>query len=115
MRDQQREVLESVYEYLPRFKDGINELAKNLAIRVTAKEREVIVQVVDGLQWLLDAFRLTKEIQTTEIDTQLVRPLIVEMCDAIENDDMILLGDLLEYELTPIVENWEEQVHVLVG
>lgn len=110
MKEQQQEVIQSAYEYLPRFKQGISELAQQIKINTTSKERETITQVIDGIQWLLEVFKLTKEIQKTPIQVTDITPLLQEMSEALENDDMVLLGDLLEYELLPLADQWEKQL-----
>jgi hypothetical protein len=32
------------------------------------------------------------------------------MISAFENTDYVLLGDILEYEILPILENWNEKL-----
>lgn len=110
MKQQQVEALQSAYQYIPRFKEGVGKLASTLKVRTTSNEREEITHLVEGIAWLIDIFRLTKDVQKTVIKTEGIVSLLEEMSGALENDDMILLSDLLEYELIPIVEEWDKQI-----
>jgi hypothetical protein len=41
--------------------------------------------------------------------------IIKEMVSSQENDDWIMLADLLEYELVPLLEEWKEIVHFIIN
>ncbi|SHE57126.1 hypothetical protein [Clostridium fallax] len=56
---------------------------------------EVVCQAVIEIQSIL----------TEEFDLDNLNNFMNEMIQALENEDYILLGDLLEYEIIPILEN----------
>ena len=104
MKDDKIEVLNSVNEYLEILKNGINNLCELIQ---AGKEKEginLIPQLADGIGWVIDAVTVTKDVQKKEIDITGLNDYIEESVEALENEDYILVGDLFNYEILPIIE-----------
>ena len=67
---------------------------------------ELTIQIIDGLRWLIEAIRLTEDVQEEAIDILEIKNILGEMLEAFENEDNILLADMFEYELLEILERW---------
>ena len=104
MEDDKIEVLNSVNEYLEILKNGISNMCELIQ---SGKEKEginLIPQLADGIGWVIDAVRVTKDVQKKEIDITGLNDYIEESVEALENEDYILVGDLFNYEILPIIE-----------
>lgn len=117
--DQERvdpiEVLMTAKEYLERLIPGVANTADYLRNGNEHEGSRMMVYIVDGLQWLADAIMLTTEHQVEKIDFMEITPFFTQINEALENLDYIFLGDLLEYEIVPILETWKLKLLKTVG
>lgn len=102
----QHETLDSVREYLNKLIDGIDACSNNLQINKNDEGIKLLGEIIDGLDWLLNALRLTKAAQKNSVDTTEIEEQIRILLEAMENGDIILVSDLLQYEIKPILEKW---------
>lgn len=105
MGNEKIEVLKSADEYLDILKKGISDACE---LFQSGKEQEginLIPQLADGIGWIIDAVTLTKDIQKNEIDSSELGEQIEGIAEALENEDYILVGDLFNYEVLPIIES----------
>jgi len=117
-----QEALATGGDYLPRLKEGVRKAG---LLFQEGKEGEAVYlfnQLLDGFEWLasvVDSFGLALRddlIPITTIDTNIEQSVksfgtcLAELQKAWENTDYIFIGDLLTYELVPLVETWENIV-----
>ena len=110
MNKEKIEVLQTANDYMNNLKDGIVNLANMIQ---EGKEQEaitIIPQVVDGIEWIVQVIILTKEVQKNEIGVEGLNDQLQEIIEALENEDYILVGDLFNYEILPILENIHERI-----
>ncbi|OPZ91437.1 MAG: hypothetical protein BWY74_01962 [Firmicutes bacterium ADurb.Bin419] len=106
-----REVIDSAVEYINKVVLGIGGIVEDFQSGREDKATNTMAQLIDGLHWLLQAIEGTKDVQGDNfIDISAVNPIFSQLTEAFENTDYVLLGDLLEYELTPIMKNWKERL-----
>ena len=101
MNKEKIEVLQTANDYMNNLKNGIVNLANMIQ---EGKEQEaitIIPQVVDGIEWIVQVIILTKEGLNDQLQ---------EIIEALENEDYILVGDLFNYEILPILENIHERI-----
>jgi len=110
IRQQQIELMESLLEYLPKMIQGVNSTVTHYQSAQESKANELMIDIIDGMKWLIDAVTLTASIQKEPIDITELHEHFNEMISAFENTDYVLLGDILEYEILPILENWNEKL-----
>jgi len=88
----------------------------------TAPEQEalrVLAQILEALRWLLttgaSGRRLVGAEKSPEVDRffRHLEALLTEMEDYARQEDYILLADLMEYELLPLVEQWRRLLTTL--
>lgn len=110
MNKEKIEVLQTANDYMNNLKNGIVNLANMIQ---EGKEQEaitIIPQVVDGIEWIVQVIILTKEVQKNEIGVGGLNDQLQEIIEALENEDYILVGDLFNYEILPILENIHERI-----
>lgn len=106
-----KEVVESAIDYLDRVIIGIEGINEDFQRGREDRATSSIVQLVDGIQWLLQVIEGTREIQgDATIDASQINPVFNQLIEALENMDYVLLGDLLEYEITPVMKEWREKL-----
>lgn len=101
---EEKEALITVDEYLYKLKDGINNISNLIQEGKEQESFTLIAQVADGLQWVDEAFDVTKEYHNYELTLEKANEFIEEISEALENEDYILVSDLFTYEITPIIE-----------
>ncbi|MCX7748436.1 MAG: hypothetical protein N2645_16350 [Clostridia bacterium] len=112
------EALESAYEYSEKVIDGIGGIVYNLHAGREDKALPVCIDLVDGIKWLGECFELTGPYQDAKgikIDYSKLNEVTVQLVEALENKDYVLLGDLLEYEVVPVVQEWNDQIRQILG
>lgn len=105
------EALETLYDYLPRLIKGINDAVENFKMQREDKGIGLLIKIIDGLQWCTEVVYKTEEVLTTygiEIDKEAINSIYNEVIEALENEDYVLISDLLEYEIVPILKEWFE-------
>ncbi|VDG69326.1 Uncharacterised protein [Clostridium carnis] len=115
MNKEKIEVLQTANDYMNNLKDGIVNLANMIQ---EGKEQEaitIIPQVVDGIEWIVQVITLTKEVQKNEIGVEALNDQLQEIIEALENEDYILVGDLFNYEILPILEEIHEGIKETVA
>ena len=88
------------------------EEAGNVSILLqTGKDREAMETVIGFVEFLkkfsriLGILDIKKSIPVNKEAILEFNSMLTELCSAIENSDSVLVGDLLEYEIIPVVEN----------
>lgn len=107
MNNEELEVLQTANEYINNVQKAIPEIIENYRNGQEVQASEKMILLIEGLQWLDEVIRLTQE--HTSIDREDSISLYQEILEAMENGDIILLSDLMEYELIPILSLWKEQ------
>lgn len=105
-RKEKIEVMHTAYNYLERLEQGIDECAMLFREKQLDKANEQLVLIVEGLEWLIDAISLTSDVRENVIDVTKMTPMLKEIVEAMQNTDVILVADLLYYEVLENVKGW---------
>ncbi|NFQ00882.1 hypothetical protein [Clostridium sporogenes] len=111
MSNDKIEILKTASEYILRLKDGILKTSEYMESGEYDKGFSLIYPIAKGLSWLIEVIEKTKDIQKEEIFLDELNDKLNEINNAIENEDNVLIGDLFQYELLPIMENIEEIIN----
>lgn len=116
-------LLESFQEmnnYIYKLKDGISNIVNLLASEQEQEAFNMIVQLTNGLEWINNVFASVKEIsnidfEEVEFDEMIesFQNILESIVDSIEDKDYVLLSDILEYELSEIIEKIEKNLPIL--
>lgn len=101
------ETLKTASQYIHKLLVGIYTIVQLIQVGDHEKSLLIFPEIVDGLDWTIKAINLTSDIQKEKIDTTEINDKLKEIIDAFENQDYLFLSDLIEYEIEPIIEEWE--------
>lgn len=104
------ELLQTAYEYITRLEEGIEVCIECFQTGDFGKANRDLVLIIDGLDWLIRAITLTKEIQSKPIDLSSITTALPELLDGIENSDNILIADILQYEILEGLQTWQNEI-----
>jgi len=102
------EVLEAIItaeNYMGNIRNGIELIVNNYRGGNYYKAKENMKDLVEGLVWLNEVLTYTKSYHS--INPLDLSNIFNEMVIAFENTDTVMLADLLEYEVLPIIEAWQ--------
>lgn len=119
LKELMSEVLLSAEVYLARLIPGIKQLSDKYYEGATQDSWVKFEQLLEGLQWILQMLDNVVNVennlryQNAEQYEELVEQLkehVTNLQDAVDNEDMILLADILGYELLPSLEAIDQQI-----
>lgn len=104
------DTLESLYDYLPKMIQGIDQFVAKMMIQNQTNALEILPNIFEGLNWITQAVLLTQPLQKVPLNGQELVLILPALMDAYENQDLILVSDLLDYEIKPMIEKWTHQI-----
>ena len=112
------EIMASAEEYLERAKPEVEKLSAEFYQGPTEESWHKFTQLLDGLQWLLEVVpaldSYLPEKQDPPVWSREFDEKIKQLQEALENSDHVLLGDLLQYEISPLFSAVEEEIEILL-
>ncbi len=111
----QVEALRDALEYTEKLYLGTKRAIVLLRQKDIQAGYQLIVQITEGLGWLGDVLRLTQDIQIQKVNTLEVNHLLRVLIEAIENEDIGLLADAMEFELLEQLNKWMMAIQVNVN
>lgn len=100
--------------YVKKVIDAIRDISDNFMTGQENLALKGFVEIIDGLEWLTNVISLTKDnhselgMKFEGYDTLVT--MLGELVAALENNDYVLIGDLLNYEIKPILEKWAAEL-----
>lgn len=110
MENNKFDLLKEAIENIVNLKIEINEAIKYFQGGKENSGCNLIVSVVEGIQFLRDTLYITYDIQKKPISFKTMNEKLKDVVQAFENNDYILVGDLFQYEVLPIIENIGEKI-----
>ncbi|URZ00973.1 hypothetical protein [Clostridium felsineum] len=104
------EALKTAAEYIPKLKKGIKDIYEYYEKGEYEKGAEIITEASEGFGWIINLIAVTKDVLSEELDEAELTEKFSEVIEAMENEDYILVGDLFQYEVYPIIENYERVI-----
>ena len=99
------DVLNSFNEYVSKVPNGISQIIKNLRNGNTDVAMELILQLIEGIQWLNEVNLLLEQNDSPiKMDKDILNKFLVEINEGLELNDINLVSDVLEYEMKPFFE-----------
>ncbi|MCM3040932.1 hypothetical protein M3201_14610 [Paenibacillus motobuensis] len=106
----------AISDYLERFIPAITELSDHFYGELTEENWGTFSYFIEGLSWILQSIEFLQVISdegTSAIHTKTLQELskIVEELEAgLEDKQFVLVGDLMQYELSPVLESYKEEI-----
>lgn len=110
MMNEQIDALKSADQYMEKLKAGVSSIAEFINDNKISDAYELIPAVAEGLDWIMKIITLTSEVQKEQIVTSDINEQLDSIVEALENEDYILVGDLFNYEMLPILDRIHEQI-----
>ena len=104
------ETIQMLNEYIIKLINGIVKTVEYFQEGEDKKGCELISPIADGIQWMSDALLATKDLHKQDFKIENMNEKLNEIVNALENEDFILVGDLFQYELLPIIEDIQNKM-----
>ncbi|MEF9951692.1 MAG: hypothetical protein RR840_04640 [Clostridium sp.] len=108
IQNTQLEILESIKNYLPRLIFGTEEAVAKIHSGSEGAFLNTIPDIIEGTQWSINAMVAINPFVNGEVNIDKINSIFLEMISAMESGDYILVADMLEYELIPIISSWND-------
>lgn len=120
-----RDSLAEAFAYLDRAEEGIPALAQNFQTNPGPESFQGLRQLYEGFYWinlllckLSDNFNIGLNAMTVQGETagehhRKFIEILKQLLDSQEKGDMVLISDLLEYEIAPMVPIWRELFQII--
>ncbi|MBN1057670.1 hypothetical protein FDC27_07115 [Clostridium botulinum] len=108
------EFLKVTSEYIIQLEKNIEEIVKILQGTEYKEGIKALNSVIEGINLVAIAVENTKELHKKEISLNKLNEKLNEIVQALENEDNILMADLFQYELLPIIENIKTIIDVSI-
>ncbi|NFO32344.1 hypothetical protein FDB37_01735 [Clostridium botulinum] len=107
---EKKEMLKITIEYIGELKLLIIKIIEILQSSEYKEGLKLIPEMTRGLEFVSIAVEDTKDIQVETISLIDMNKKLLDIVDALECGDNILVADLFEYELMPIIEEIEQKL-----
>lgn len=106
--------LRTADEYLYNLISGINDIVDLIQEGNEIEGIKKFIPALDGIDYISQIITLTEDIHEEKISLVDLNNQLKEIIDAFENEDYILLGDLLNYELIPVIKDIHNKIQKLI-
>ncbi|HHV73347.1 MAG TPA: hypothetical protein GXX41_01585 [Thermoanaerobacterium sp.] len=103
LNDMMKETVEESLKYIPRLIDGIDDVTMLIDEGRYAEANTLLISVIDGLNWSMQAITLTMPFHGFNLDVVKVNESLNALMNGIENLDYQLISDSLNYEIKDIL------------
>jgi hypothetical protein len=103
---EKREMLAGLLEYMNTFEAGVQNTASMIRAGNIEDSRKNIVDIIDGLGWIVEGLSVLYEI--LKIDINDIEGILHKLTGSLENADDAMTADLFENGLLPIMSSWKE-------
>ncbi|MGM0508353.1 MAG: hypothetical protein ACQERZ_04230 [Fusobacteriota bacterium] len=113
-------LLESIQElniYLNKMDVGIKKVVEYLNEDSNQKALNFIISVIDGLEWIYNVLGSINDVVLEKYDINMLKKIFYEyedilenLLDSLEEKDMIMLADILEFEMLEKIEEIKEKL-----
>ena len=111
------DILLSAEEYLKRAKPELASLPDGFYSNPSPETRSNFSQLMEGLKWLDEMLLVIDKSNERPVDwnqcmelSQSMKQEIVNLSEAVDNSDNILIADIIQYEFIPIFESLETEI-----
>ena len=109
----QRDTMPIALEYIIKIKSGVDEASEKFQNGKNEEAINLTSYIEEGIQWLIEVATFTKDVQDSNMDEKSMALKLDMLGDAYENEDYTLMGDILEFEIKPILNQWEKVISIV--
>lgn len=111
LEEKQIEVLQTSEEYIVKLINGINMCIKNIEEDKKDEAMELLSYIGEGIEWLNEAARLTKNMHAGNIDEEEMKKKLDALRDYVYLEDYRKILELLKYEILNASVSWKEIIN----
>ncbi|QAA31658.1 hypothetical protein [Clostridium manihotivorum] len=98
------EIAIEAHEYCEKLYSGMGSLVNNINDRNLDDLEVYFKNILSGFNWVMEVIILLRDLHKENIDLAITQKKISEYNEAYNNLDLLLLSDIIEYEMMPEVE-----------
>lgn len=99
------DTLDTLREYLPKMLDANKKLVKLFREENTLEAFRLFPTFIEGLDWLVQAVVLINKNELLfKLNIETVNSFLNEINDGISSGNFVAIADILEYEISPLLE-----------
>lgn len=106
------EALQEAESYIERVYYEVNEMVEDIRVGKVSLYPSKLVMLSEGIEWLIEVFKLTEFIQIEKINKVDLRDFLKNMLEAMQNEDVMLVSDLLQFEFLEILQKWQQKIKI---
>lgn len=106
-----KENVEFLNDYLPKIQNAIDELVDLFAKNQENNALDILPRIIEGLSWCVNSMSSLERVGVVEnIEISNLNNFLYQIQKAMEIADYVLVSDLFEYEISPIIKVWSQKV-----
>ena len=98
-------------DYLTKLIPAVKECANHYQTGQLNEGSNLLISMIEGLNWVVGT---AANIQIHDINIKEINTKLNEIVKAFENEDYVLIGDLLEYEISPVMQELLDKTALLI-
>jgi hypothetical protein len=101
-------------EYLPRLISAVGSIPGALQSNKENEAFDLLPGIFQGLEWVIKIFTEIKKLQyKIDINPTELNEFFAALEEALKIKDYVLVSDIFEYEILPVLERWKKTVEKL--
>lgn len=109
MYTEKKEFLQTICEYIDKLIKGLLDVSQLIHEGSEMEASKNMINVFEGIDYIIKAVTLIDEMQEAKNHIEELNEQLSAIIEAFENEDYVLIGDLFEYELVPVVQNLKKE------
>lgn len=114
VNNEQIEVLKTAKKYMENLDKAIVKTAEYLQNEDYYNGMDLVIKISDGLDWTVKLIASRNDIYNEDMKIDEFNDKIGDIVEALKNEDYILTGDLLEYEIKPIIKYYYNKTNTML-
>lgn len=116
MDEMRFEAFESAVHYIGRIQSGVPKIVESFQSGREDLGANMMIDLIGGIQWMVNLVTLTNEhLKVEETKVECLNTTLSQLNIAYENLDYVLIGDVLEYELLPVIDSLKPYFEKAMG
>jgi hypothetical protein len=106
------DIYQEFYNYNNKLIPALEQVVEHLQQQAEDQALSLFIHCLEGIQWSLDVMILSRPYQkdmSFDLDTQKVQDILAGLNESLENQDYVLMADILEYELIPLLKQFHAE------
>lgn len=113
LKPQMIETLKEIANYLDRLTVGCSQIRESLQGGRVDDGQLLLAEFLEGIHWVTQGISVSRAALAdfgVEIDLTRLEAALGPATEALENQDYGLIGDVMEYEVQPVLRDWRNDL-----